>query len=108
MTYPVTLVWPEGAQWAAIGGQWRRVDGRIEATYRNPTELEWALAFKDIGLSLDSPGGAPKELPTRPCQHCGGTDWWERLAERGGGWLCARCHPAPPGLDTYVHKEIGA
>ena len=106
MNYPVTLIWPKDAQWAAIGGQWRRVDGHVEATYTCHEELEWGLAFKDLDLSLEGPGGAPKERPVKSCRHCGGTEWWERPAERGGGWLCARCHPAPPGLTIYVRNSI--
>jgi len=71
----------------------------VEAVYQNREELAWGLAFKDLDLSLEGPGGAPKERPVAPCWHCGGTDYWQRPVERGGGWLCARCHPEPKGCD---------
>lgn len=28
--------------------------------------------------------------------------WWQRPLNWGGGWVCAICHPAPPGLDAEM------
>jgi putative DNA primase/helicase len=36
------------------------------------------------------------EYPTHPCSTCGCIDYW--LTE-WNDWLCARCHPKPPGSD---------
>jgi hypothetical protein len=108
--YPVTLVWPASALVATIGGQWQRLDdGRIEAVYNSPDELAVAMIFKDLvpptlRLSMDGPGGAPKTRPYYPCTVCGCSEWWERPAGAGGGWLCSRCHPSPAQLTHCVHK----
>lgn len=38
----------------------------------------------------------PAEYPITPC-YCGGTAFW---LNRGHEWICARCHPPPPGVDS--------
>ena len=38
------------------------------------------------------------DRPSLPCGTCGSDEWWRRPLERGGGWVCGRCHPDPATL----------
>ena len=44
----------------------------------------------------DTPGELP-DYPTTACHACGGSDYWQRPANRWGKaeWVCSHCHPKP-------------
>src|SRR5215210_4040649 len=58
-------------------------------------ELRQVLAAHKLEI-LALLGGEPR--PTRPCFSCRSARWRRRTPERGGGWLCGACHPAPERL----------
>lgn len=48
-------------------------------------------------LSRANPVHTMHEYPSEPCYACGGNAYWERPVSVGGGFVCATCHPPPPG-----------
>ena len=55
-------------------------------------ELRQSIADHKLEL-LALLDGDPR--PARPCHSCHSTRWRRRRPERGGGWLCSACYPAP-------------
>jgi putative DNA primase/helicase len=64
------------------------------STRENLQEKLLAAAVTDVTLATESDNSGP-EYPDRPCK-CGNAEFW--LGP--GGWLCSKCHPAPPGVEV--------
>ena len=64
-----------------------------------------ARAAADL-LEPPSVGAAAPDTPSEPCRACGGRRWWLRPRGLGPGWVCARCHPAPPGVEPAAWYEL--
>lgn len=45
----------------------------------------------------------PLPKPESPCHICGCTIW---NYVRGGAWVCARCHPAPEGVENEHENNM--
>jgi hypothetical protein len=60
-------------------------------------DLEALAAFVEVLLGPLAPGERTWSQVTT-CRACGGQKWWRRPPHLGGGWACAVCHPAPPGV----------
>ena len=85
--YPKGALSPEEVE--ALRGLWSRArEGDHEAL----------VAFAEVLLG---PQLGPWGPPSR-CRSCKGTQWWQRPPSMGGGWVCAVCHPVPPGVTPVV------
>jgi hypothetical protein len=59
---------------------------------------EALVAFAEVLLGPLAPGERTWAGVTT-CRACRGRSWWRRPPHLGGGWVCAVCHPAPPGVE---------
>jgi hypothetical protein len=69
-------------------------------------ETDPRAAAQAVATLLEPPepskGPSP---PAEPCRACKGQRWWLRPQARGGGWVCARCHPPGPVEPAAWHGE---
>jgi hypothetical protein len=115
--YPITLIWPADIKGVGVmEGQWRRLaTGEIKATY--PTRESLALATAPVLAECDGSPEWAQELakalqrwpddppPMTPCRPLGAGEhrrFWRRLDKWVSGWICAICHPPPPGVEVEV------
>lgn len=63
--------------------------------YKEKQKYLYAKPVANVTLVTENDKTLP-EYPSAPC-YCGWTEFW---LNRGNVWVCARCHPAPPGVDV--------